>query len=545
VQPERAALLQAIFDHPEDDGRRLVYADWLAEHGDEADVARAEYVRLALARARLPEVDDRHRDMRQRMKALAQHHRTRWFPASPLLKKARLRRGFISYVRSPALEFNRQAEELFAVEPVTAMYVERGTEDFANFAANPLLSRFRKIDFSQGSLPPTGLAQLTQGGHLPALEDLSLWSCPLTHDDIAAFVRGRWPRLRRLFFHRCDLDDADLEALSRLKAPLDQLLLSSLFVGPDGVRYLLRAPWIAQLVNFQLVSDPETLLGKEGVAALFRTPQLANLRRLDLSYNSLGAEGVGLVAGAAHLQELRRLHLADTEGGTGGFLALCRSRALRQLRDLTYSGNGVNFEDFASEQVPSWPELRMLFIAFNPLGDQGVAWLTERGVLDRLRELWIGNVNMSGVGFLRLLRSPAARSLGQWENSSSDLSRLDDLPTRIDLPRLREWDLSYCRLGGAGGARLVRALRAPHLRDLALYRNDLDNATVHAVASNSSLRRLEKLSLSYHRAIDDEGVRLLCESPYLDRLIELQLFETGVSKAGLRRLRKRFRHVRH
>jgi uncharacterized protein (TIGR02996 family) len=47
VQPDRAALVRAIIDQP-DDTPRLGYADWLQEHGDEADVARGEYIRLAM-----------------------------------------------------------------------------------------------------------------------------------------------------------------------------------------------------------------------------------------------------------------------------------------------------------------------------------------------------------------------------------------------------------------------------------------------------------------------------------------------------------------
>jgi uncharacterized protein (TIGR02996 family) len=40
---EREALLKAVCDNPDDDTPRLVFADWLQEHGDEA---RAEFIRL-------------------------------------------------------------------------------------------------------------------------------------------------------------------------------------------------------------------------------------------------------------------------------------------------------------------------------------------------------------------------------------------------------------------------------------------------------------------------------------------------------------------
>ena len=43
-------FLSVIIDHPNDDGSRLVYADWLEEHGDPA---RAEFIRLQLRLAEL------------------------------------------------------------------------------------------------------------------------------------------------------------------------------------------------------------------------------------------------------------------------------------------------------------------------------------------------------------------------------------------------------------------------------------------------------------------------------------------------------------
>jgi uncharacterized protein (TIGR02996 family) len=49
MHPEADALLDAIFDHPDDDTPRLVYADWLQEHGQEN---YARFIRLQCAAAR-------------------------------------------------------------------------------------------------------------------------------------------------------------------------------------------------------------------------------------------------------------------------------------------------------------------------------------------------------------------------------------------------------------------------------------------------------------------------------------------------------------
>ncbi len=43
---DRASFLAAIIAEPEDNTPRLVYCDWLDENGDEADRARAEFIRV-------------------------------------------------------------------------------------------------------------------------------------------------------------------------------------------------------------------------------------------------------------------------------------------------------------------------------------------------------------------------------------------------------------------------------------------------------------------------------------------------------------------
>src|SRR4051812_3832655 len=44
------AILRAIIEEPDDYAHRLVYADWLEEHGrTEAELARAEFIRIQCA----------------------------------------------------------------------------------------------------------------------------------------------------------------------------------------------------------------------------------------------------------------------------------------------------------------------------------------------------------------------------------------------------------------------------------------------------------------------------------------------------------------
>src|SRR5215218_395524 len=71
AHPEAAALYRAILAHPDEDTPRLVYADWLDEHGQPD---RAEFIRVQCRLARANEWDDGYTaaDVRAR-RLLAEH----------------------------------------------------------------------------------------------------------------------------------------------------------------------------------------------------------------------------------------------------------------------------------------------------------------------------------------------------------------------------------------------------------------------------------------------------------------------------------------
>src|SRR5262249_13693537 len=59
------ALVRAIAEQPEEDTPRLALADWLDEQGGEANVARAEFIRIQVELARRPDSETQ-AEMRQR-----------------------------------------------------------------------------------------------------------------------------------------------------------------------------------------------------------------------------------------------------------------------------------------------------------------------------------------------------------------------------------------------------------------------------------------------------------------------------------------------
>src|SRR5262245_26190478 len=72
------SLLQAILEAPDDDAVRLVYADWLEEHGTAHDTARAEFIRVQVELTKLEQHDPRRPELEEREQDLQAEHEDRW-----------------------------------------------------------------------------------------------------------------------------------------------------------------------------------------------------------------------------------------------------------------------------------------------------------------------------------------------------------------------------------------------------------------------------------------------------------------------------------
>src|SRR5438067_1186426 len=84
--PTEEALFQTILEHPDEDAPRLVYADWLDEHGDPD---RAEFIRVQCELARLPGDDSRRPALPQGEEALLRRYRKSWFKPFRKLRPAK------------------------------------------------------------------------------------------------------------------------------------------------------------------------------------------------------------------------------------------------------------------------------------------------------------------------------------------------------------------------------------------------------------------------------------------------------------------------
>src|SRR5262245_47166997 len=106
------SFLKAIVENPADDTPRVIYADWLEEHGEHD---RAEFIRDQCALAKLAENDQRRPGLERRSEGLLGKHAGEWLKPLPewaVREPPEWRRGFVAVVRAKAEDYLRGAEEL-------------------------------------------------------------------------------------------------------------------------------------------------------------------------------------------------------------------------------------------------------------------------------------------------------------------------------------------------------------------------------------------------------------------------------------------------
>src|SRR5262245_28758162 len=256
-----AAFLEDIARHPDDDVPRLIFADWLEDHGDPD---RAEFIRVQCECARLEGAVDR--DAERRRKAL--RHRERQLRAKHRKRWAEGLEGAVE-----GYGFRRGLLEVVWLDP--QQLIEHG----GRLADCPPTVREVRVERSHFPLDPGDL-----------LSSPHLWW--VTHLDLS-WLDLTAGHLRRL---------CDSPRLGRLRA----LHLRGNRIGPEAAGWLANAPGLPELTELGLDHND---VGGAGAEALAAAPGSRRLTRLSLRRNGVSDAGARALAASPHLGRLESLDL--------------------------------------------------------------------------------------------------------------------------------------------------------------------------------------------------------------------------------------------
>jgi uncharacterized protein (TIGR02996 family) len=337
---EARELLAAVMAAPDDDGPRLVYADWLIERDD----VRGEFIALQCAIAR----GEAHAGDLARERELLALQGQGWLAELGLQREeAGFRRGFVELLAVATPDRLLQIASRPLPEPVLtvrlAEYDDPGVlaDALASLCNLPAL-RTLEVSTRWGRAPP----QVRLPSHLRALE------CPWRFLDR---VDGwRESSLQALVVR--DLE-AEVTLFRVLGGPLPATL-TALELGLEGdssvrriasgieeIRWLVKLPQLERLSSLGLSGRG---LYDHAAGELCATPCVSRLERLDLSRNRLRQRAARLLASSPHLPLLAELDLSHNQIDEAGALALAGSPHLQRLRRLALAGNPIGIRGHAA-----------------------------------------------------------------------------------------------------------------------------------------------------------------------------------------------------
>lgn len=426
---EELPFLAEIGAAPDDDGPRLVFADWLEERGD----IRGEMLRIGCALARLELDDPQYDALAAREAELREPCKAEWLARLPQVKDVKLgtpnpyrfdaqmwrrgeepspfQRGLLDHLTANGNETTdfRSLIESYGVRELTVLdynYPPAGDAIWEHIHALSALGRRDVLTLLRsrrlGTVRALGLGDMgvydalrTAGGNasLGQLEALAI--SDVLNDDVLNAIQ-EWPHqpLRKVHLVESRTErPSDITAAGLTKclvAPvasrLQVLTLSGVEFGPLahitlGSANLRTLRWLF-LCNAGLQRATPEALG-----------MLAGLPQLDwlsLAINQLGDGAVASLAPSLHAG-LRRLELEHNRLGAKATAALAGAQ-LSGLRRLRLAHNLLN--DEAAIQLAACPQLAGLIeldLFQNQIGDKGALALAESPHLTSLKRLDLFN----------------------------------------------------------------------------------------------------------------------------------------------------------
>lgn len=332
-----AAFIQTIREHPDDDGPRLVYADWLEEHGQ---CEKAEFIRVQIELAAGVADPERRRRLYALEESLLSQHARHWARSvGKWIIGWDFHRGLLTGIQIKCNDFVRHGDRLFDQAPIMKVRPNHLPEDLRALANCRALGRVRDLDLSAGNFGAPELQPILDSPYVKQLRFLDLGTVRIRMEGAVSLFHS--PNLQALKV--LDLSSTGLQGVWPRECPrlpnLIDLNLASNEIEDRGAIALARS---AIVVGLQRLNLSHCRIYAPGAAALARSRRLADLTILDLSANAISDAGAEALANSRLLNGLESLSLRDCDIGWPGAKAIAQSQMLEGLKHLDLSGNRLN-----------------------------------------------------------------------------------------------------------------------------------------------------------------------------------------------------------
>ncbi len=443
-------LLSAIRDEPDDDGIRLVYADWLEEQGN---IDRADFIRLQCQIATMDLDDPGRPAMELRAEDLLVAHRAEWTEGLPenIAHMTVFRRGFPEYAQVKA----KRSEFLARIRGILALPLPPRTLDL-KFKSTASLAEFNDL-FEDD---PRGVRLgITLQSREPGDEISRVLAC-----------QNILPHVRMLTM-QADHSPGQIEQLSSC----------------ENLRCLKNLSYC----------DPRLTPGEADM--LFHSKQfhLESFVRVQSSLDQNYAPSHYDYLGESDFSRLHSLGggvRIDDEDEDGRHLVMQRlanNASIEGIRRLHLGGSNISHPDLAVVlQSPHAKNVRYLHVPLNEsLGNGTGSAIAQSGL--PLHALWTYGSGIRQQGFRTVIESPAGQSLRTLECGKG--VAIGELFRDISLPHLRRLIALQCHITREDLFTMIKA--CPSLRHVDIRGSGIDHTNITEIFASGDIDRLHMLKI--------------------------------------------------
>lgn len=498
----REVFLKQIHLEPEDNDARLIYADWLEELGD----PQGEFIRLQIEMDESVEKSPHYEDLNGRaIQIWRDYHEEwenrlpRWLSPNKFNGYKNYNRGFISNFIFEGTKFITNAQEVMDVGPIwkSRILVRDGGKG---------ISKCKEL---------LNISQLMVDARHSHLDFKKFFSSPYIEN------------LRDLQF--CFRQNtAGGRSYSRA-------------FGDEEAEFVARSDRLSGLRSLEFDRGPITDAGFERIVT---SPNLGNLESLDLRGTQIGVDGIIALATSQIVDQIKQLKFSN-QTDASGFRAF-------------FDQERPNFEHFHLNPVPQTLFPRR---EYQTVGSAALQILF--GNAPSLKVMNLGQTKVTGKSLTALMESAAAKSLNEITLSGLSVRDIMLVVKNNCFTNLHYLDLSGCDLTQAAVEEIFQSEMMSQVTQFNLgplsnkifskiddYENlreirhlivgsNREPVSVPIIANSEVLQKLQTLSIEWC-PITEKIAKDLANSPYMDNLLELNLFNCGVSKKSKEILKNRF-----
>src|SRR5262245_57679747 len=389
---QRETFLRQIVENPDEDGPRLLYADWLNEKGH----PRREFIRVQCDFAKSSRFEQRYYDLRDRADDLLEKSGQTWVNGYRPHLRPEFHRGFMHSVEISGSDLVN-ATDLLRTQPVNHLVLKCEKDDCVNPAC-AALEYVRSLELDYLKIPAEQWIAFLESHCLRNLHALKLpWGLPEYTADIGHSV-GRCaaaPKLRSVEIGGPmfvpDADDYLAAFCSGDGFPnLEHLSIGGYY--NFGQRFtgleLLKVP---RLTSLRIGGDLSTAACKQ-----LSTLPLSQLKQLRLFSSHRSADGLHVLADRGAFDALELLDLFEVTLADGGFEAIFRGQQLAHCTTLIIcpvdKSLGSKFVQTLSSGR-SLPALKALSLVDMSITERDIEELAQGPLRESLRFLRMPTLN--------------------------------------------------------------------------------------------------------------------------------------------------------